>query len=222
MTRALLAVVLLATAASARADASFDAAASGAEHVRRLDDLVWALTATCTAGDDTEQRQCRRVRDTRAAELAHETMVVEAEPGALEVGAWNAQRRSVTLRLTACIRCGGVTVDGTAWQLLGAPHRDGAALTGATLYDGARTFADEAAAKAWIASLAGARVELLVKLAPPAHASPDKPRAPVIAFDVLGYRVVTPCDGAVVLAKPAAAPLPPDKAACAHHVKVEK
>ena len=241
MTRALVVAVTVAlgaVAAGAGADASFDAAASGAEHVQRLDDVVWALTATCTAGDDIEQRQCRRVRDARAAELAHETLLIEAEPGALEVGAWNAQRRSVSLHLTACIRCGGVAVDGATWQLVGgAPHSDGGVPTGATLYDGARTFTDEAGAKAWIASLAGARVELLVRLAPAAHAAPDRPRSPpemprsrpemprsrVIAFDVLGYRVVTPCDGAVVVAKPPAAPLAPDKAACARHpVKVEK
>jgi hypothetical protein len=253
MTRALVVVgvtVALGAAAApapapARADASFEAAASGAEHVQRLDDVVWALTATCTAGDDIEQRQCRRVRDARAAELAHETLLIEAEPTALEVGAWNAQRRSVSIHLTACIRCGGVAVDGATWQLVGgAPHSDGGVLTGATLYDGARTFTDEAGAKAWIASLAGARVELLVRLAPAAHAAPDRPRSPpemprsrpemprsrpemprsrVIAFDVLGFRVVTPCDGAVVLAKPPAAPLAPDKAACARHpVKVEK
>jgi hypothetical protein len=79
-------------------------------------------------------------------------------------------------------------------------------------HDNARGFPDETAAKAWGQSVANARVQLVVKLA-------AKPRFTVdgksgLAFDLLAYRVIAPCDGSIVVAKPASGPAEPDKARC--------
>ena len=220
MTRALVDLlaalaVLAAAAPAARADDSFEARARGAEHVRALDGLVWALTAPCDQGDDTARRQCRLVRDGRVSELAGATLLVEAEAGAFAAGAWDAAKKSVPLELTGCIRCAGVEVAGKTWYVVLAgkpPHVEGDRLAADRIYDNARTFPDEASASAWTATLAGARVQLLVKV-------PAKPRWTAagkdgIALELVGYRVIAPCDGSIVVASPPSGPAEPDKAHC--------
>jgi hypothetical protein len=189
----------------AHAEDTFDAKAAGAQRLGRVENLVWAFTAPCDGGDDTQQRQCRKVRDTRAAELAGATLLVDADKDAFDVGAWSAQKKSVALTLSACIRCAGVDVDGKTYSVRGAGD--------AKLYDNAKQFPDEAAAKAFTKAVANARVQLLVKV-------PAKPKAvvggkPAIQLDVLGYRVFVPCDGSVVIASPKSATLDADKKQCA-------
>ncbi len=210
------AALILAVAAprAAHADDTFEQKADGAQIVRDLGELAWTLTAACDHGTDTEQRQCRHVRDARAAGLAGATLLVDAEPEALHVGAWNATKKSIALTLTACVLCEGVKVeDKTLYVVAGnAPRVEGGRVKATVLQDGARPFSDEAAAKAWLKSLRRLRVQLLVKVPEKAKWKIDGKEG--VLFDVVGYRVVTPCDGGIVLASPPAATLDPDKARC--------
>jgi hypothetical protein len=117
--------------------------------------------------------------------------------------------------LVACIRCAGVEVDGKPWYIVGTgapPRFEGGKLRPPVLHDNARAFSDEAAAKAWEKQIKHVRVQFVVKV-------PDKPRwssqgRDGIAVDILGYRVISPCDGQVVVAKPASQPVDADKKAC--------
>lgn len=210
-------VPLVFVAATAHAD-EFDTKAQGAQHLGRIDGLVWAFTAPCDSGDDTQQRQCRHVRDARAAELAGATLLVDADKDAFDAGAWSAQKKSVPLTLSSCIRCGGVEIDGKTYYVVAtregsaAPKLKGGKLETALLHDNARQFADEAAAKAFAKSIGNARVQFLVKV-------PAKPKTvvdgkPVLALDLVGFRVVSPCDGSIVLASPKASAVDPDKKQC--------
>ena len=212
---AIVALAVVVAVPAAHADDSFEAKASGAQRIHRIERLVWALTAACDAGDDTAQRQCRRVRDTRAAELATQTLLVDADADAFEAGEWSPAKKSVPLTLTACIRCLGVELDGKTWFVVGAgvtPHFENNRLKVATLHDNARTFPDEVAAKSWIRAVSNVHVELLVKI-------PAKPRwsdsgRSGIVLDVIGYRVYTPCDGNILLSSPISGPAEADKKQC--------
>jgi hypothetical protein len=205
--RAVVAVLLLGVIApAAHADDTFEAKATGAQRIRRIDDLVWALTASCDAGDDTQQRQCRKLRDTRAAELANATLIVDGDKGAFTVGAWSPQKKSVPLALNSCIRCGGISVDGKTWFVVGnkegnpPPTWKGPKLQTGSLHDNARTFTDEASAKAWAKSAARSSVQLIVKVSAKTKQTIEMKN--VLVLDVLGYRVYSPCDGSVVCASP--------------------
>lgn len=93
-----------------------------------------------------------------------------------------------------------------------APRVEGGKVRGAALYDNARQFSDEASASAWIKSIKNARVQMVLKV-------PDKRRWQVggkdgLLLDVIGYRVISPCDGGIVLASPASNPVPADRKAC--------
>ena len=210
----LLAAALIAgTAQGARADETFES--KSAVRVRDLADLAWALTATCDTGDEVQQRQCRHLRDTRVKQLAGATLLVDAQPGAFEVGAWSPAKKSVPFSLTACIDCAGVAVNGKTYYLTGAGGQvqmEGGQLRTARLLDTTRTFTDEATAKAWLKMIAAVRIQMLVKI-------PDKVRWQIAGRDglglqILGYRVYVPCEGTIVVASPASGNVDADKKAC--------
>ncbi len=209
-----LAILCALTPALAHADDSFEAKATGARKLAHVDDVVWALTAACDKGDDVLQRQCRALRDRTAAELAGTTLLLDADNFALDVGAWDPARKSVAVTLSSCIRCEGVASEGKTWFVTGgAPKLDGGKLRGAALYDTARQFATPETAAAWIKAIGHHKVELVVKV-------PAKPRWNLsgkdgIQLEVIAYRVLTPCNGTVVLANPPSQNAAPDKAACA-------
>lgn len=212
--RALLALVIAAAPATAVADDTFEAKAAGARAVVHVEDVVWALTAPCTTGDDAQNRQCRILRDRTAQQHAGQTMLVQADGFALDLGAWDSARKSVAVRLTSCIRCEGVGVEGKTWFITGGtPSVESGKVRGAPLYDTARQFATPETATAWLKAVKNHKVELVVKV-------PAKPRWTVggkdgIQLDVLAYRVTTPCNGTVVLANPPSQNAAPDQAACA-------
>ena len=215
--RALAIIAVLVAAGVARAD-EFETKAAGAQHIQRIESLVWALTAPCDGGDDIAQRQCRHVRDGRLAELAGQTLLVDADADAFEVGDWSPQKRSVALTLSACIRCLGVEVDGKNWYVVGStaaggpPRFEGGRLKVATLHENARTFPDEAAAKAWIRTVSNVHVQLLLKI--PAKPKWSEQTKVGVVLEVQGYRVFTPCDGAIVIASPASGAALADKKQC--------
>jgi hypothetical protein len=206
---------VIAAAHPALADDTFEGRSVDAQYVKRVEDVVWPLVTACDRGDDTAQRQCRMIRDARAHQLIGATVLVDAEPEAFAIGAWNPQRKSVTVILQACIRCGGIELDGSTYYVIGsgaAPRFEGGRVRPAILHDAARSFSDENAAEAWRHAVRKARVQFLLKIG-------DKPRWQTqgrtgLTFDVVGYRVIAPCDGQVVLAQPAASAVEPDRKAC--------
>jgi hypothetical protein len=217
--RAIALFVALLAPALAHADDTFEAKAQGAQRLHRIEGLVWALTATCDAGDDTQQRQCRHVRDARAAELQSQLLIVDADADAFDVGAWSAQKKSVPVTLSACIRCAGVELDGKTWFVTGnaAPAAfDAGKPKVATLYDNARAFNEEPASKLWTRVVANVRVELLVKVpAKPKWTAGSGANAKTgLSLDIVGYRVFTPCDGTIIAASPASGAVEADKKQC--------
>jgi len=214
ITRWLALAGVVASAGLAHADESFEARAQGAHHTR-IEDLVWTLTATCTDGDDTHQRQCRHARDARRAELASQTVLVDGDADAFDIGAWNPSTKTVPFTVSACIACYGATDAGKTWYVVasGAPATlHGDVFTTGPLFGDARAFPDEAAAAAWSRALSNARVELVAKV--PAHPQWSQGGKDGLALDVVAWRVVAPCDGAIIAAKPASGPVEPDKSRC--------
>ena len=211
-----LALLAICTRAHA-SDDTFEAQAQRAQKLQRVEGLVWAATSACDAGDDVQQRQCRHVRDARYKALSEGTWLVDADADAFDVGAWNQAKKSVPVSLSACVRCAGVEVDGKTWYVTGggaaALHVEAGKLKASSLHDNGRTFSDEATAAMWSAAVATVRVEMLVKLAAKPRWSVDGKHG--LALDVVGYRVVTPCDGSVILASPPSSPVQVDKKACA-------
>ncbi len=214
MTRAGLATLLVAAfVAPALADDTFEQKAASARSVRNVDEIAWALTAACDKGDDTQQRQCRLVRDARAKTELGATLLVDADPAALEIGAFSTAKKSLTLQLSSCIRCTPMQIDGKPLHLTGAaPRIEGGKLRTSWLYDNTRQFADEMAAKAWVATLEGARVQMVIRV-------PDRKRWQVggkdgLLVDVIAWRVIIPCTGVVVIASPASGTAEPDRKAC--------
>jgi hypothetical protein len=216
MKAAILVALLMGLTTLAQADDSFEAKAASAQRVHHLENVVWALTAPCDTGNDTENRQCRHVRDTRAAELAGATLLVDGEHDAFVVGTWNQAKKSIPMTLSACIRCGGVEVEGKTWYIvaMGMPFKfEGGTLKSGPFHDNARTFPDAASATAWAKTAADARVQFLVKI--PAQPKWTQSGKNGIALDVIAYRVYMPCDGAIIAANPASGPAEADKKHCA-------
>lgn len=212
-----LAIIIAAIAAVpvvAHADA-FDDAAAKANPVKRLDDIVWAFVGACDKGDDLQQRQCRLVRDQRARHLVGAYLLVDGDSSALELTKWSPQKKSLGITVTSCIRCAGVDVEGKRYLLIGAgspPRFEGPRLRTHVLHDTTQMFKDEATATAWTKSLENAHVQYLIKV-------PEKPQWNAsgklgMAFEIVGFRVIAPCDGSIVAANPASGPQPPDKKAC--------
>ncbi len=101
----------------------FTALAVGADPMNRLDGLVWALQAKCETGDTVDQRQCRKVRDSRQRSLAGQLLLVDGEAGAFTAAGWDPKTRSVAWQLVGCIRCDGIEIEGVRYQIFaGAPR----------------------------------------------------------------------------------------------------
>jgi hypothetical protein len=194
---------------------SFDDIAAKATRVSRLDDVVWAFTGACERGDEIHKRQCRLVRDQRAKELGGATLLVEGDRAALDIAKWNPQRRSLAVALTACIRCEGIEVEGKKWFVVGSgaqPRFEGGKLRVAALHGSTRLFDDEAKATAWTSSLANARVQYVVRV--PSQPVWTQAGKRGVSLEILGFRVIAPCHGEVVLAKPESQPVAADPKAC--------
>lgn len=214
MNRAVLStVVIAALGAPAIANDTFEQQAAAARKVANLDEVVWALIAPCTQGDEVQQRQCRIVRDARAKLELGAALLVDADPETFEVGAFSAAKKSLTLQLTSCLRCAGFSIEGKPFHVTGAAARvDGGKVRTPLLYDNARQVPDEAAAKAYAESVKGARVQMVIKIA-------DRKRWQVggkdgLLVDVLAWRVVVPCTGAVLIANPPSGAVEADRKAC--------
>jgi len=210
-----LLVTLAATPARAE-DPTFESLAGGAITLSRADlgGLVWALTATCTDGDDLAQRQCKAARDARAAAVKGATLVVDGDAAAFSVGAWKADTKSAPITLRGCVACvepiGGLYLVSSK----AAPSFKGATAEAAIVHETARAFKDEAAATAWAARAGSLRAQFVVRIAAISGGRWERDGKTGLALDVLGFRVYDPCDGGIVCASPASGKGPTDKRGC--------
>lgn len=204
-------------AKSVDAAPSYDALRAEATPLSRADllGLGWSLTAACTDGDDLAQRQCRAVRDARAASVRSGVFVVEGDAAAVQIGEWSADTKSAPLVIRGCVACvepagGHYIVSSKA-----APTWQGVVAYAATIDEVALPFKDEAAAKKWAAGRGrGLQTELVVRLASAAGGMWQADGKAGLAVDVLGFRVHDPCSGEVLRASGEAGKGPVDKAAC--------
>ena len=163
--------ILCALATFARADATFEDKARGAEK-SDIAELAWLAASKCDRGDDFAQRQCRLVRDDRAAALRGKVLAIDGDPESIS-------EANGTIALARCIRCTAVDVDG-------------AALFANTTGPAARVDRGVlASAKRERASQILPRIEWLVELG-----------ATRGAWTVVGYRVIARCDGSIIVASP--------------------
>lgn len=200
---------------------TFEDLAQGAAPLANVDSLVWAMTATCTSGDDLAQRQCRLVRDAAKAELTSRPLLVDVAE-AFTVGAWDVNKKSAPMALRGCLACDGVEVDGTRWYVTGSldgkyssgPRIGKDGVSGGVLHESARTFRDDAAAVEWQTSV-GPRLRTQLLVSVPGSPTWDNNGKSGITVQILGYRVYDACDGTIASSMPAASAGPKDKAACA-------
>ena len=208
-----------APAAPAAPAVTFDQAATGATRLARRDlaGWAWALTATCDQGDDLAQRQCRVIRDARAAQIKGQTFVVDAEPSAFFAGGWDPAKKSITLTVRGCVACAPVDVAGKKVFIVtnkAAPTETGETLQAAVIHETAKVFTDDAAANAWEAkAIPRLKIELVFAL-PQGNPLWTRNGKDGIAVNVLAFRVVDPCDGGVVCSSGGAAGMDPDKKTC--------
>jgi hypothetical protein len=134
-------------------DATFDGLATSAQRLTTADlqGAAWALTATCGDGDSPTQRLCKAVRDRRAATLRAGTYLVDAERGAFQVAPWDPDAQASLLELRGCVAC--VTPIGGLYVVASKapPTFNGDVATAASLHQGVRSFATQAAADRWAA-----------------------------------------------------------------------
>jgi hypothetical protein len=211
----LCALLLVIAPAIAHAEDTFEAKAANAIRVHHIENVVWALTTPCDQGDDTEMRQCRVVRDKRAAELGGALLWVDADKDAFDIAPWDAAKKSMKMSLTACIRCAGVELEGKTWLLVGGaagPKFEGGKLRPSVLAETSRAFPDEVSAQAFAKHNTEARVQMLVKVAPKAKWADAGKQG--VSFEIVAFRVVSPCDGTIVMANIASNAAEPDKKSC--------
>ena len=213
---ALATLALAAAAAPARADGTFDELNATAQRLTRadLEGAAWALTNACDQGDGPLVRLCRAVRDQRAAELRAKTWLVDAEPGAFTVSAWDPDAQASLLNLTGCVACVKPIAGLYVVASKAAPTFTGDVAAAARLHQAARSFPTQAAADRWAKVAADARTQFVVRLGGDKAGLAELDGRKVLAVEVLGYRVYQPCDGAIVCASPKADPVAADQAAC--------
>ena len=221
MRRILLAAVfcLAVPGVAAADDSPYDAAAKDATKVRKLDRVVWALTATCEAGDDLDKRQCRILRDAAAAKLRGTKLRVEVKSGAVEIGAWDSGGKATPITVRGCIDCDGVKVEGTTWYVVSnksAPRILPGSVETAVLYETVKAFQNDALATGWKNMIEPRlRTEMVVKLpADEAKAVWNREGVRGLSVEIVGYRVWDACDGAVLAASPESGKGPIDKKTC--------
>ena len=210
------AATALAAAPAAADDATFDGLATSAQRLTTADlqGAAWALTATCGDGDSPTQRLCKAVRDRRAATLRAGTYLVDAERGAFQVAPWDPDAQASLLELRGCVAC--VTPIGGLYVVASKapPNFNGDVATAASLHQGVRSFATQAAADRWAAIAADARAQFIVRIGGDHAGLADLDGHRVLGVEVLGYRVYQPCDGAIVCASPKAAAVAGDPSTC--------
>ena len=214
----LVAVLVGWAAPPARADDSFDQLARGATEVvgpEGLAALFWSLLAECKPdGDDFTRRQCEGVREARRAKMAAATFLITAD-GAVEPQPYNEKAMSIDIAVRACAACKGVEVAGQRRTIVGRGDLKvvGGRVRAAELHSGTRTFKTRAEGRTWSTTVAPRlRADFLIRI-PPALQSWSEGGASGFRIEVVGFRVVDPCTGQVLWAKPPAANVVADPSA---------
>jgi hypothetical protein len=228
--RTVLAVAVvscLAVPRIAAADGPFDEAAKDATRVRKLDRVVWAMTATCEAGDDLAKRQCRILRDAAASKLRGTKLIVEVASGAVEIGEWDSGGKATPITVRGCVACDGIAVDGTTWYVVSnkaAPRVLPGSIEAAVLFETVKAFANDALASGWKKMIEPRlRTELIIKLPDDeTKAVWNRDGASGIAVEILGYRVWDLCDGSILAASPESDKGRTDTKTCGDSVQATK
>ena len=197
-------------AADTPAPATFDAQARGATPVGYADlqGMVWAATATCDQADDVARRACRWVRDARLARLRGQTFLVAADKEALALGAWDPATEQVTVALRGCVACSFAIEAGGAKAFM-------ASASSAPIAQVPRPFSGASVAERWRAEvLPRLRTQLLFRIPEVKTRATGDGLAQLLAIDVVGYRVVDPCSGAVIAASPESQRVAAEPAIC--------
>jgi len=205
----------------------FDEAAKDATRVRKLDRVVWALTATCEGGDDLAKRQCRILRDAAAAKLRGTKLIVEVASGAVEIGTWDSGGKATPITIRGCVACDGIAVDGTSWYVVSnkaAPRVLPGSIEAAVLFETVKAFANDALASGWKTMIEPRlKTELIIKLpADETKAVWNRDGASGLAVEILGYRVWDLCDGSILAASPESGKPRTDAKTCGDTVKSTK
>jgi hypothetical protein len=216
--------LLLCAAGGSAAAQSWDGAVAGATELssdRSLAALFWSDAATCAnaadAANDLAARQCKGIRAARKAQVSKSKYLVRADATALSVTPGKDKRAPLTLR--GCLACAApITVAGKPLFVVageGTPSLDGAKVV-APLLGTIDVPADAAWRKDVLPRL---RTELVISGAAPAAWKSGSAAGYKVA--VVGYRVVDPCDGSILMANPKSASVKPDKRYCTGKPVVE-
>lgn len=213
-----LVAVLVGWAAPARADLGFDDLARKATEVVGVEGLAalfWSQLAECKPdGDDVTRRQCEGIREARRAKVAAATFLVTAD-GALDPQPYSEKAMSIEITVRACAACKGVELAGERRYIVGRGDLKvtGGRVRAAELHVGTMTFKTREEGRKWSAAIAPRlRADLLVRI-PAALERWSEGGVSGYRVEVVGFRVVDPCTGQVLWAKPAAANVVADPAA---------
>ena len=121
-------------------------------------------------------------------------------PTAFELGTFSAAKKSLTLQLSSCVRCTPLEIDGKALHITGAAPRvdDGKRQDAVALRQQRGSSPTRPPRRLGSRRSTDARVQMVIKVS-------DRKRWQVggkdgLLVDVLAWRVITPCTGAVVIA----------------------
>ncbi len=98
-------LTLLATTLAVAEDKTFEAMSEGAAVLGKADvpGLVWALTATCSDGDELAQRQCKAARDARAASRRDSVPAFSDSSNALSAATSATMDSDQLLKFSMCL-----------------------------------------------------------------------------------------------------------------------
>lgn len=206
--------------AEADSKQSFDDVSKGATRLDRdgIGGILWSLNASCDAGDDLEQRQCKAVKAARAKRVVGKSFIVPGDASAFVVGAWDSKKQSVALTLSGCVACAEpISIAGKPLYVVSnkaAPSFKGAVAVAATIHETNRQFKTEEDAVKWRTEVVPRlKTEFVVTIAGE-NAKWKRDSKEGIAVAIVGFRVYDPCDGGIVCAYPKSSKAAVDKVAC--------
>lgn len=204
---------LLVLAGPAEAD-RFDSAAKGAtqlEGKNAVGALFWAQNVNCAkAKGDFRQRQCRGLRDTRLAKVLGQSYIVDVGSEAVDVEVKPATM-SARVTLRACVSCGD---EGPIVVGRGVHRVDAKAILAASLASETKVFKKLSHVEHWSKYIGSRlRAQFIVRVSPSSERFKAAGRQG-FKVNVVGYRLYDPCQGEVVVAKPASKKGPVDLDAC--------
>jgi hypothetical protein len=219
------AVAMVGTVGTASAQ-KFEEAASDAVEVRSPEAfaaILWSFNADCsTSSSDMERRQCEGIKAARRAQVEGNTYLVNGDAKAFQVGEYDKKKKSVELKLLACVACvTALDVDGNRHYVVGNKGKanvSGGSVAGPQVHVTSKAFKTAALANKWKnKSVPRLRTQFLVKV--PSKANTWKSGSVGgYQVEIVGFRVYDPCDGKVVCASPKSDKGVVDKKTCGDDV----